>query len=1497
VLHSRPSTHSIFNRIENVSQCLVVPARPLAFAAITFFLKAILFLECPLGPGWLVLHLFGPVSAAFASEYLAPLRKAGCFTFGYEDGVDVRITPDTAWQDVLARLPIDSPPQFVALWLAEQPIPHFCWETPVPVICIVADWRRHWHGSRFLAIRDYPLITDEAGTAAWQLAGLSPFCSANVVGLGQSAFSQVQPPPDSQREIDILCWLEPSSIKGGDDLSWLTTLANFRQHHRVVIRQGGSDKEFLSLLSQSKIVLAANDDPATQRRGLEAALAGCLLFLKEGLSISFESGKEYIPWNPESLESLLHQYLNDPKARHVVAASGQQRAHGNSFWWHWSNTLQKIASHWDAHVQQCSRRKILTLNEQLQVQILFGSALANRSRQLTLSEPPQLIEIVAQATADRSLSPSLLIDWLTPTLETESSQIVVLLNLLSLWNALGNKQQVNMVARRVLDVLRNEPRDLGDPLFLPVGFRTLKQDWEKAGWSHPGQPRLEDQAKRELAAWIAQTLLALSSEEHELIHYFEAASLRPDSSLSHASLGCALARKGHFNEAIHHLRQALVRDPFDRLAGRALFEAFGEVRDLTNQRKMAQQQRFLAECQSLPLDDWLAYVPPSGDELASLIILCCNEVEVTRLCLDSVFRHTRQPYEIILIDNASTDGTAEYLRLIQKHPCPQRIEIIHNSENRGYPAGVNQGLAVAQGDYLVLLNNDVVVTPHWLDRLVASVLHDWPAIGLAGAVTNYAPPPQQVKAGYAALTDLDSFANSWAKAHSGQACEVARLTGFCLLLRRDVFEKIGSLDEQFGLGFFDDDDLCLRARQAGFRLALTQDCYVHHFGSQTFRSLGVDTEALLDANLAIYRDKWGDTEASKYRPVNLNAAANTSVKPKVSLTMIVKNEEHHLSACLESVKHLVDEMIVVDTGSTDRTREIVEVFGAKLYEFPWINHFAAARNEALRYATGDWVLWMDADDRIDPENQGKLKKLIDSLTDENAAFVMKCYCLGDGPGGATTVDHVRLFRNLPAHRWKYRVHEQILPSIRASRGDVRWSDVTITHVGYADPAARGRKLQRDLRLLNQEREEQPDDPFTLFNLGSIYHELQQPTEAIPVLTRSLERSHPQDSIVRKLYALIAQCQRQLNQSRESLATLSEGRGHYPDDPELLFIEAQSRRDIRDFAGAEKALQQLIQGQEQGNHFGSIAEGLRGHKARHNLAVLYFDTDRLSEAEQQWRLCLDEQPNFLPSFSGIGEIYLRQNRWEELESLVLRMESLNPEGEIAAASLRARGKMERGEVANARWALDQAIGKYPDSLSLRVLLSHAALRAGLDREAEEALQDVLALAPHHAECRFNLAILRAKRHLSPGEEISIPALYRIALKQSPSVQAKLTALYELARQNASITLLGEEDPNIVTTLLAAQPQVLRIHLNQQPVELDLLIRLAQKTQIQTLPLEQIPSDPVALLVVGSTAPCEEMVRMLGESVLLLEANDTWKRFLISAAFRQMPFTKGRLYRRI
>lgn len=295
---------------------------------------------------------------------------------------------------------------------------------------------------------------------------------------------------------------------------------------------------------------------------------------------------------------------------------------------------------------------------------------------------------------------------------------------------------------------------------------------------------------------------------------------------------------------------------------------------------------------------------------------------------------------------------------------------------------------------------------------------------------------------------------------------------------------------------------------------------------------------------------------------------------RVSLSMIVRNEAQHLRGCLASVADLVDEMVVVDTGSTDDTRQIAAACGALVFGFDWCDDFAAARNESLRLCRSPWVLWMDADDRILGTNRQALKALLDGLQDESAAYVMQCVSPRDR-GGASVTEHVRLFRRHEHIRWRGRIHEQIRASVLACGHQLRSTGISFEHLGYFDAQARQRKAERNLRLLLREREHQPNDPFVLYNIGRTLQGLGRLQEALPHLQKALILTPAGAPFEQHLYALLAEVLQASGQNTQALAACDMGLRRFVRDPELTFHRACLLTDTGQLIEAARAWEQWL----------------------------------------------------------------------------------------------------------------------------------------------------------------------------------------------------------------------------------------------------------------------------------------------------------------------------------
>jgi len=226
-----------------------------------------------------------------------------------------------------------------------------------------------------------------------------------------------------------------------------------------------------------------------------------------------------------------------------------------------------------------------------------------------------------------------------------------------------------------------------------------------------------------------------------------------------------------------------------------------------------------------------------------------------------------------------------------------------------------------------------------------------------------------------------------------------------------------------------------------------------------------------------------------------------SKHPSLSLCMIVKNEEKYLPRCLESLKPLVDEMIIVDTGSSDATRDIAEVFGAKVFDFEWNDDFAAARNHSLEQATGDWILVMDADEIIAPKDHKKIHKLLKKSTNGEIAYTIttrnytrKYNGINWQPNDSGYADEevgcgwipstkTRLFKNTPEIRFEYPVHELVDPALDRNGYKIKQCNVPVHHYGLLEKSKVSQKGGYYYEIGKRKLEKMENDPNAIYELA------------------------------------------------------------------------------------------------------------------------------------------------------------------------------------------------------------------------------------------------------------------------------------------------------------------------------------------------------------------------------------------------------------------------------
>lgn len=440
----------------------------------------------------------------------------------------------------------------------------------------------------------------------------------------------------------------------------------------------------------------------------------------------------------------------------------------------------------------------------------------------------------------------------------------------------------------------------------------------------------------------------------------------------------------------------------------------------------------------------------------SLIIPVRDQMRYSAQCLESIDAHTDpKETEVIVIDNGSQLPVKKWLEEVAVESS--NFTLIQNPDNLGFPRAINQGLEVAKGNLLVWLNNDAVLTPQCLERMEfclrkAAVPLQTTRLGLVGPASNYAPGPQHVSGANYGSAGLERFAEDFAAANEGNWILANMLSGFFLMMYRQVYEDVGPLEDYFP-GGWEDNAFCHRAAEKGWKCVVAGDTFVHHYGSRTLKSM--DLQATCDPQFWPYIE-----QHAQYKEQKLVAIYR------------VKNSMPYIERCIRPTCELVDEALFWVSPSDDNTAYTLKhIDNAIVKEWPENLTERQIRNNLITWAEqrgADWILSMDDDERFERKvDRAYLNKLMNPPMPSVYRYGFPVYTFWDD------FEHVRqdgifgqmvgprLFRNLPYQH----VFEGAPSGLHAGHspafgtGAERFSSARILHYGYVDREERERKYR------------------------------------------------------------------------------------------------------------------------------------------------------------------------------------------------------------------------------------------------------------------------------------------------------------------------------------------------------------------------------------------------------------------------------------------------------
>ncbi|HEY6759739.1 MAG TPA: glycosyltransferase [Baekduia sp.] len=452
----------------------------------------------------------------------------------------------------------------------------------------------------------------------------------------------------------------------------------------------------------------------------------------------------------------------------------------------------------------------------------------------------------------------------------------------------------------------------------------------------------------------------------------------------------------------------------------------------------------------------------------------------------------------------------------------------------------------------------------------------------------------------------------------------------------------------------------------------------------------------------------------------------------VSLCMIVKDEEAMLPRCLAAAAEHVDELIVVDTGSTDRTVEIAESFGAKILHHEWDGDFSAARNVGLDAATCDWLMYLDADEVLVEGEGERLRALLGHTWREGIVLVETNHVGELEDGAAVQHNALRLFKNRPEYRFEGRVHEQFAHKLPSQPERIEYSRVRIEHYGYLGVVRDAKeKSRRNLELLQRQLAEGVDTPFLHFNLGSERAASGDVAGSLTHLSRAwdLLLDDPQRLEMGYFPSLAARLVKALNANRryaDAIAMGDEVLALLPEFTDVVLEQAMAHRGLGARERAVAKLEQCVAMGDAPSRY-SATVGAGTFHARNILAETLLDDGRLDEAAAHLEHVLEHHPDFVGCVEPYARVLLR--RGTPAAAVVTRVAELVPAPTPAQRFLLAVPFYEAGAIAEAEDQLQQVLAAQPGAHAARVALAEAELSKGDLPAAARSAAAVPVDAPH------------------------------------------------------------------------------------------------------------------------------------------------------------------------